>query len=750
MSTPYAYFQKQVMPLADAKIGIMTHAFNYGTGVFEGIRGNWNARDETIYLFKVEEHLRRLRMSGKICRVEIAETDEEMASLITQVVQLSNIREDQYIRPLAYKSSEVLGVRVHDLEYLNNRQFTAFRDRRDYFFGGEFAWRIGGRTSAVFRVEQAQFNYEQATLDGAATIGTAATLMLTNEIRHLVVTEGGEVTGVISIRDVLAAILEAAALRLAPVRLRMVHGTSAAEARMFLVELVKGRKGELKVLPPLCVYDEGGGYSAEMAVGSPIRRRSQSACSSSVWKRTSRNRLAIEKMTRNVNCSRTVSDMFARSSTPMTTTETRTTEVRVEDYGSFGVGHVGPPFQRLVVEVDHGVHHRADVERFLAVGVGLGREDVTHRDERRVTTDVGLVAHVDGVPRREIVTMALDGLRGLAVAGVLLMLAFLLPSQFFFGGSGGGPSGDGRHVDDVAVTWDSNHFVKGQDGKTYVPFTVVVDRSKLAAPGVAMYVRAVSKTPAAAATAGTSGERKDDKKKDDRVEYPWDNVHFVEVPDSGKISRALAVPGGEYELFVAVKEKNTGDRKQPPAKAGLLRHDLSIPDFTKTDLATSSVIVADAVEPVQTAMTNEQQQENPYTFGTMKIVPSTEPKFQKSGELQVVFWIYGATQDASKKPDVQIEYNFHQKTPEGEKYFNKTAPQQLNAQTLPPEFESAQVPVSGDLPTIWRRPEDGVLTPVRRPEQIAEHASGASASAFAGKCFHMSQAPRPYPPRNRR
>jgi branched-chain amino acid aminotransferase len=116
MSTPYAYFQKQIVPLADAKIGIMTHAFNYGTGVFEGIRGNWNEEDETIYLFKVPEHLKRLRMSGKIVRIDIAESDEEIFENLIKVVEMSGIREDQYIRPLAYKSSEVLGVRVHDLE----------------------------------------------------------------------------------------------------------------------------------------------------------------------------------------------------------------------------------------------------------------------------------------------------------------------------------------------------------------------------------------------------------------------------------------------------------------------------------------------------------------------------------------------------------------------------------------------------------------------------------------------------------
>lgn len=260
---------------------------------------------------------------------------------------------------------------------------------------------------------------------------------------------------------------------------------------------------------------------------------------------------------------------------------------------------------------------------------------------------------------------------------------------------------------DLAVTWDSNHFVKGQDGKTYIPFTVTIDRSTLAAPGVAMYVRVVPKQAAATTTAGTSGDNKDDKKKG--TEYPWDNIHFVDVPETGKVSRAMAVAGGEYELFLAVKEKSTGDRKQPPQKVGLLRKDLSVPDFSAAELTTSSVIVADSVEPVQTAMTNEQQQENPYTFGTMKIVPSRDPKFKKDGELQVVFWIYGATPDAGKKPDVEIQYNFHQKTAEGEKYFNKTAPQQLNASTLPQQFDMAaghQLPGSLVVPLASFPPGD--------------------------------------------
>lgn len=57
---------------------------------------------------------------------------------------------------------------------------------------------------------------------------------------------------------------EAGALKLSPMRLRLVHGTPSAEARMFLIEMVKGKKCEMKILPPLFVHDEQGGYTREV------------------------------------------------------------------------------------------------------------------------------------------------------------------------------------------------------------------------------------------------------------------------------------------------------------------------------------------------------------------------------------------------------------------------------------------------------------------------------------------------------
>ncbi len=115
MATPHAYFQKQIVPLEQAKIGVMTHAFNYGTAVFEGIRGNWNADDGALYLFRVPEHFDRLRKSCRILKIDFPYTNDELVAITKQMTALSGYREDVYLRPLAYKSGEIVGVRLHDI-----------------------------------------------------------------------------------------------------------------------------------------------------------------------------------------------------------------------------------------------------------------------------------------------------------------------------------------------------------------------------------------------------------------------------------------------------------------------------------------------------------------------------------------------------------------------------------------------------------------------------------------------------------
>jgi branched-chain amino acid aminotransferase len=116
MPTPYAYFQKRFVPLAEAKIGIMTHAFLYGTATFEGIRGNWNEEVGRIFLFRVPDHFRRLHRSCRILKMGLPYSAEELTDLTVKLVEMCGYSEDVYIRPIAYKSSEVIGVRMHNLE----------------------------------------------------------------------------------------------------------------------------------------------------------------------------------------------------------------------------------------------------------------------------------------------------------------------------------------------------------------------------------------------------------------------------------------------------------------------------------------------------------------------------------------------------------------------------------------------------------------------------------------------------------
>lgn len=111
----YAYFQGKIVPMADAKISIMNHAFNYGTGVFEGIRAYWNPEQEQLYIFRNVEHYERLLRSCKVLRIELSLSAQQMADLTVDLVRCEGYRADTYIRPLAYKADEIIGVRCHDL-----------------------------------------------------------------------------------------------------------------------------------------------------------------------------------------------------------------------------------------------------------------------------------------------------------------------------------------------------------------------------------------------------------------------------------------------------------------------------------------------------------------------------------------------------------------------------------------------------------------------------------------------------------
>jgi len=112
----YAFFRKQFVPLAEAKIGLMTHCLHYGTAIFEGIRGNWNSQQKQTYLFRLKEHYERLYNGCRVLKIALPYTIDKLCQITIEVVAKSGLQQDIYIRPLAYKSSEALGVRLHDLE----------------------------------------------------------------------------------------------------------------------------------------------------------------------------------------------------------------------------------------------------------------------------------------------------------------------------------------------------------------------------------------------------------------------------------------------------------------------------------------------------------------------------------------------------------------------------------------------------------------------------------------------------------
>lgn len=116
MPTSYAYFKGAIVPLEEAKIGVMTHAFNYGTAVFEGIRGNWNEDAGMTYLFRLREHIERIAQSAKILGLEMHDSVDRLCEIAIELVERSGYTEDIYLRPMVYLSGEVLGVRLHNVE----------------------------------------------------------------------------------------------------------------------------------------------------------------------------------------------------------------------------------------------------------------------------------------------------------------------------------------------------------------------------------------------------------------------------------------------------------------------------------------------------------------------------------------------------------------------------------------------------------------------------------------------------------
>ena len=112
----YAFFQGDYVPLKEAKVNVMTHALHYGTGVFEGIRGNWNEEHGVVNIFRLREHYQRLLRGCRLLMLDIPYTVDDLCGITVELVERNGHQQDIYIRPLAYKSAEmVANLKLQDL-----------------------------------------------------------------------------------------------------------------------------------------------------------------------------------------------------------------------------------------------------------------------------------------------------------------------------------------------------------------------------------------------------------------------------------------------------------------------------------------------------------------------------------------------------------------------------------------------------------------------------------------------------------
>lgn len=104
------YFRGAYMPLREAQVGILTHALHYGTGVFEGIRAHWNEAQQELFVLRMAEHYERWLQNCGILGIAAPAAVDELCGITLELLRRNHLRTSVYIRPLAFKSAERVGV----------------------------------------------------------------------------------------------------------------------------------------------------------------------------------------------------------------------------------------------------------------------------------------------------------------------------------------------------------------------------------------------------------------------------------------------------------------------------------------------------------------------------------------------------------------------------------------------------------------------------------------------------------------
>jgi branched-chain amino acid aminotransferase len=195
------YFQGNYVALGDARISIMTHAFLYGTGVFEGIRAYWNPDEKQLYALRVKEHIVRLRNSSKIMLMAEIPSVEEFTQIVLEVLRRNHFTEDAYCRPSVYKSTQAIGVKLHGLThdfYVLAIPMGDYIDTEKGISTGTVSWRrtsdvsmpsrskiTGSYVNPAFSKSEAMLNvFEEAivlTAEGHVAEGSAENLFMVRD-----------------------------------------------------------------------------------------------------------------------------------------------------------------------------------------------------------------------------------------------------------------------------------------------------------------------------------------------------------------------------------------------------------------------------------------------------------------------------------------------------------------------------------------------------------------------------------------
>ncbi len=191
----------EFVPLAEAKVGVMTHGFLYGTATFEGIRAYWNEEQGQLYALKLREHYTRLSHSARVLLMDPVLPVDEMVALTVDLLRRNGFRQDTYVRPSIYKSTEAIGVRLHNLEnkmvvfavpfgeYIAidrgiTAQTVSWRRNSDMAIPAR-AKIVGAYANSAFSKSEAQLNgYDEAVVlanDGHVSEGSAENLFMVRD-----------------------------------------------------------------------------------------------------------------------------------------------------------------------------------------------------------------------------------------------------------------------------------------------------------------------------------------------------------------------------------------------------------------------------------------------------------------------------------------------------------------------------------------------------------------------------------------